>query len=129
MGGSGSGTVQTITDPDPGGPKTYPDPEHCRTGRSVVMQCMACLPKRSIIKGHVSSLNNLRSHMQRVHGPLFQQFQYAAAIGSARGKRRNKRYVRTCCVQCCGSGMFIPDPNFPGSTSKNLSILTQKNSF
>jgi hypothetical protein len=40
--------------------------------------------------------------------------------------------------QCCGSGMFIPDPNFfqlgtrvkkfpdPGSASKNLSILTQK---
>ncbi len=39
--------------------------------------------------------------------------------------------------QCCGSGMFIPDPTFfhpgseffhPGST-KNLSILTQKNGF
>ncbi len=30
--------------------------------------------------------------------------------------------------QCCGSGMFIPDPNFfhPGSGSKNLRILTQK---
>jgi hypothetical protein len=27
--------------------------------------------------------------------------------------------------QCCGAGMFIPDPNFshPGSASKNLSIL------
>jgi hypothetical protein len=46
--------------------------------------------------------------------------------------------------QCCGSWIFIPDPNFsildpgseffipdpgPGSTSKNLSILTQKNCF
>jgi hypothetical protein len=35
--------------------------------------------------------------------------------------------------QCCGSGMFIPDPNFsipdPGSASKNFSILTQKNGF
>jgi hypothetical protein len=40
------------------------------------------------------------------------------------------------CLQCCGSGMFIPDPNFfhpgsdpiqdPGSASKNLSILTKK---
>jgi hypothetical protein len=42
-------------------------------------------------------------------------------------------------IQCCGSGMFIPDPNFfpgsirfpdpgsgSGSASKNLSILTQK---
>ncbi len=31
-------------------------------------------------------------------------------------------------LQCCGSGMFIPDPNFfhPGSASKNLSILTPK---
>ncbi len=30
--------------------------------------------------------------------------------------------------QCCESGMFIPDPNVfrPGSTSKNLSILTPK---
>ncbi len=30
--------------------------------------------------------------------------------------------------QCCGSGMFIPDPNFfhpSGSASKNLNILTQ----
>jgi hypothetical protein len=35
---------------------------------------------------------------------------------------------RTYKAQCCGSGRFIPDPNFfhPGSTSKNLSILTQK---
>jgi hypothetical protein len=35
--------------------------------------------------------------------------------------------------QCCGSGMFIQDPTFsisdPGSASKNLSILTQKNGF
>jgi hypothetical protein len=42
--------------------------------------------------------------------------------------------------QCCGSGMFITDPTFfhsrsririfyPGSASKNLSILTQKNRF
>ncbi len=30
--------------------------------------------------------------------------------------------------QCCGSGMFIPDPTFfhPRSSSKNLSILTKK---
>ncbi len=29
---------------------------------------------------------------------------------------------------CCGSGMFIPDPNFffPGSASKNLSIFSKK---
>jgi hypothetical protein len=50
-------------------------------------------------------------------------------------------------IQCCGSGMFIPDPGsemfipdpgsdfFPsripdlGSASKNLSILTKKNGF
>jgi hypothetical protein len=39
--------------------------------------------------------------------------------------------------QCCGCGMFIPDPTFfhPGSeffhpgSAKNLSILTQKNGF
>ncbi len=33
----------------------------------------------------------------------------------------------SCILLCCGIGMFI-DPNFfhPGSTSKNLSILTQK---
>ena len=32
-------------------------------------------------------------------------------------------------IQCCGSGMFIPEPNFfhPGSASKNLSILASKN--
>jgi hypothetical protein len=31
-------------------------------------------------------------------------------------------------IQCCGSGMFIPDPNIfhPGSVLKNLSILNQK---
>ncbi len=33
-------------------------------------------------------------------------------------------------IQCCGSGINIPDKNFsisdPGSASKNLSILTQK---
>ncbi len=35
--------------------------------------------------------------------------------------------------QCCGSGMFIPDPGsdvfHPGSASKNLSILTQQKWF
>ncbi len=115
--GGGSGTVQINTDPDPGGQKSYPDPEHCRTGRSVVMQCMACLPKRSIIKGHVSSLNNLRSHMQRVHGPLFQQFQYAAAIGSARGKRRNKRYAMYVLVVYSVEDPGCLSPNFPGPGS------------
>ncbi len=51
-------------------------------------------------------------------------------------------FVYSSCKQCCGSGMFIPDPTFfhpgsrirtvsipdPGSSSKNLSILTQKKS-
>ncbi len=40
--------------------------------------------------------------------------------------------------QCCGSGMFIPDPNFfhpgseffpSGSAKKSLGILTQNNGF
>jgi hypothetical protein len=37
-------------------------------------------------------------------------------------------YMYCWCRQCCGSGMFIPDPNFfhPGSALKNISILTQK---
>jgi hypothetical protein len=46
-------------------------------------------------------------------------------------------YVNVGILQCCGSGMFIPDPNFfpswvqifstpdPGSAAKNLSILSQ----
>jgi hypothetical protein len=36
-------------------------------------------------------------------------------------------------IQCCGSGMLIPDSTFfhpdPGSASKNLSILTPKKWF
>jgi hypothetical protein len=34
-------------------------------------------------------------------------------------------------AQCCGSGMFISDPTFflPGSASKNLGILAQKQGF
>jgi hypothetical protein len=53
------------------------------------------------------------------------------------GRHVNKKISR---YQCCGSGMFIPDPTFfhpgselspsripdPGSSSKNLSILTPK---
>jgi hypothetical protein len=40
----------------------------------------------------------------------------------------NPDYVFDSVAQCCGFGMFIPDPAFfhPGSASKNLSILTQK---
>jgi hypothetical protein len=47
-------------------------------------------------------------------------------------------YFLSCWVQCCGSVMFIPDPNFflpeseffhPGSASKTLVILTQKMVF
>ncbi len=40
-----------------------------------------------------------------------------------------KRFFFLFCNQCCGSGMFIPDPTFfhPGSSSsKNLRILTPK---
>jgi hypothetical protein len=51
------------------------------------------------------------------------------------------QYLWTIYKQCCGSGMFIPDPNFfypgselfpsrmpdSGSASKNIIILTQKN--
>jgi len=49
-------------------------------------------------------------------------------------------FVYSSCKQCCGSGMFIPDPTFfhpgsrirtvsipdPGSSSKNLSIWVKK---
>ncbi len=44
-------------------------------------------------------------------------------------------YIDNCSVQCCGSGMFIPDPGYPDPGSKrsrirkeykNLMFLTQK---
>ncbi len=61
--------------------------------------------------------------------------------GSGRPKNlRIQRILITYFLQCCGSGMFIPDPGsdffpsripdpnclHPGSSSKNLSILTPK---
>jgi hypothetical protein len=46
------------------------------------------------------------------------------------GQGGPKIIVTVTNYQCCESWMFIPDPNFsipyPGSASKNLSILTQK---
>jgi hypothetical protein len=49
------------------------------------------------------------------------------ALAGRRG-RRGVHYVRHRCLcdhQCCGSGMFIPDPTFfyPGSASKNFKYL------
>ncbi len=66
--------------------------------------------------------------------------QYIIHSANVNEPLRIKKIINWTRMQCCGSGMFIPDPNFltprsriqifsipdPGSASKNWSNLTQK---
>jgi len=47
--------------------------------------CFACRPKSVIIKAHVSTLCNLRAHMQRVHPQLHKEF--STVLSMCRGKK------------------------------------------
>ena len=60
----------------------------CRSGQQILFACKRCLPKDTKIKVHVSSLNNLKQHVRRVHESQYVQFEEIVKAGSNRGKRK-----------------------------------------
>ena len=55
-------------------------------GDKLIFQCKVCLPKTVLIKGHMTSLNNLKQHIKRTHPVKFMQFEEKVKAGSVRGK-------------------------------------------
>ena len=43
-------------------------------GDKLIFQCQVCLPKTVLVKGHMTSLNNLKQHIKRTHPVKFMQF-------------------------------------------------------
>ena len=52
-------------------------------------ECQKCRPTKKIVRGHVTSLNNLKSHIKRTHPSVAIQFEEEIKAGSGRGKRRH----------------------------------------
>src|ERR1051325_3513981 len=50
--------------------------------------CVICQPKETTIKGHASSLANLKSHIKRNHPAHAIRFEEKTKAGSSRGKHR-----------------------------------------
>lgn len=55
---------------------------------SMYFQCVLCQPKKTIIKGQLRSLFNLKSHIIRKHPAHVAQFNLEVKSGSLRGKHR-----------------------------------------
>lgn len=64
----------------------------CRSGQQILFACKRCLPKDTKIKVHVSSLNNLKQHVRRVHESQYVQFEEIVKAGSNRGKRKRRTH-------------------------------------
>ncbi|KAL7640880.1 UNVERIFIED_CONTAM: hypothetical protein RMT77_008017 [Armadillidium vulgare] len=62
--------------------------KYCRENNAV-FSCMLCLPKEIIIKGHRSSLSNLKAHIRRKHNSQYIQFDNRVKAGSRRGHHTN----------------------------------------
>lgn len=63
-----------------------------RSGQQILFACRRCLPKDTKIKVHVSSLNNLKQHVRRVHESQYLQFEEIVKAGSNRGKTKRKNH-------------------------------------
>ena len=59
-----------------------------RNANLLIFRCVLCQPKETTIKGHVSSLYNLKSHVKRNHPAHASQFEGKIKGGSSRGKHR-----------------------------------------
>ncbi len=128
MEGSGSVQIQiTAPEADPGGPKTYP----CRCRSGTLLETHQATPR--VIRAFMWS--GLRCAFPRdlvekvVIQPDGPHSVQSVERSSSDAEQQKHNYGETkFFYQCCGSGMFIPDPKFfhPGSASVNLSILTKK---
>ncbi|XP_022816612.1 uncharacterized protein LOC111349645 [Spodoptera litura] len=63
-----------------------------RSGQQILFACKRCLPKDTKIKVHLSSLNNLKQHVKRVHESQYVQFEEIVKAGSNRGKTKRRTH-------------------------------------
>lgn len=63
-----------------------------RSGQQILFACKRCLPKDTKIKVHITSLNNLKQHVKRVHESQYVQFEEIVKAGSNRGKTRKRTH-------------------------------------
>ncbi|KAB0795331.1 hypothetical protein PPYR_12170 [Photinus pyralis] len=80
---------------------------------TLVYECKLCLPKTSTIKAHVSSLNNLKQHVKRMHPVKYIQFEEIVKAGSTRGKikkRPNSSNTSTIDSNADSSGSHFLSP-------------------
>jgi hypothetical protein len=59
-----------------------------RDGNLLHFSSVLCAPREVIIKGHQSSLTNLKSHVSRHHSAVAKSFEDRIKAGSSRGKHR-----------------------------------------
>lgn len=58
-----------------------------RNGQLLNFHCVLCEPKVVTINGHTSSLNNLKSHVNRNHPSHLKNFEDTVKAGSTQGKK------------------------------------------
>ena len=75
-------------------------------GDKLVFQCLVCLPKTVLIKGHMTSLNNLKQHIKRTHPVKFKQFEEKVKVGSSRGK--GKPWFSSGSSSCSSNSVVSP---------------------
>ncbi|PAA77247.1 hypothetical protein BOX15_Mlig016680g1 [Macrostomum lignano] len=83
---------------------------HWDSETAPVFSCELCLPKKATIKGHVSSLNNLKSHISRRHSVQEKEFLQCTKMGIAKASTATSSATNTTAAT---------------STTKNTSLQVQ----
>ncbi|CAI9731201.1 Hypothetical predicted protein [Octopus vulgaris] len=61
-----------------------------REGDKLILNYKLCLPRAVPLKGHMTSLNNLKQRIKRTHPAKFMQFEEKVKAGSFRGKVKKR---------------------------------------
>ncbi|KAG5860635.1 hypothetical protein JTB14_023064 [Gonioctena quinquepunctata] len=79
-----------------------------RSGQQILFACKRYLPKDTKIKVHVSSLNNSKQHVRRVHESQYVQFEGTVKAGSNRGKTKGELILKILMMIAQVAVILIP---------------------
>jgi len=95
-----------------------------RNGELLNFHCVMCEPKVVTIKEHISSLNNLKSHVNRNHPSQLKNFEDTVKAGSQQGKKRKSNSTQSCGSSVSSS--IAVQPNHQSSTEPSAKVMKPK---
>ncbi len=103
---------------------------HSREEDNMQFHCVLCLPKKTLLKCHATSLGNLKTHVKRCHASHLEELDELARSHSGRGKKREvsvegeKEEDDEAAVSTPRSAQSASSAETPGPAKRQRSIAT-----